>query len=280
MARKIKIPAKAPAPSPDDLLPHARLTWGRLAVTRRGADLWALSRAMKLRAQADGASNPLAFGVRALHPLDAHTQLVVVGVAGAASPQRFDAPRLENGVITRAVPVVRAIFWVGYFSDETPAEETVRGGLEELVASPAWRDVDARLVGAGAPQMPRVEDAGADDLGEAPDDPLRDACWVLSREHAEGEAAVVYGRMVPGEGDTYAAARIRTLRRATAEGDVVRVIGVPMVTLAAGERAVGLRYAPQSEAGEAWRRGAEAALQATLTGSYVSDAWLLGPEGA
>lgn len=277
MARKIKIPAKAPAPSPDDLLPHARLTWGRLAVTRRDADLWPLSRAMKLRAQTDGASSPMAFGVRALHPLDAHTQLVVIGVAGAVSPQRFEAPRMENGVITRAVPVVGASFWVGFFSDEIPAEETVRSGIEELVVSEAWRAVDGQLVGAGDPRMPRVEDAGANDLSETPDDPLRDACWLLSREHAEGEVAIVYGRMVPSEGDTYTAARIRTFRRTTAEGDVMRVIGVPMVTLAASERLVGLRCAPQSEAGEAWKREAEKALQATLTGSYLSNAWLLAP---
>ncbi len=176
--------------------------------------------------------------------------------------------------------MVGASFWVGFFSDETPAEETVRSGLAELVASDAWRAVDGHLVGAGDPRMPRVEDAGANDLGETPDDPLRDACWILSREHAEGEVAIVYGRMVPNEGDTYTSERIRTLRRTTAEGDVMRVIGVPLVTLAASERVVGLRYAPQSEAGDAWRREAERALQATLTGSYLSNTWLLAPEGA
>jgi hypothetical protein len=238
---------------------------------------------MKLRAQADGSATPMSFGARALHPLDQETQLVVIGVANNVAPRRFDVPRMECGVITRAVPVVNVTFWVGFFSDEVPAEESLRSGIEELVASPAWRQADARLVGAGDPEMPRVVRAGTNDFAGPPEDPLRGACWILSRESSDdtaSEAAIVYGRMVPNEGDTYSSERVATYRRKTAEGDVLRVIGVSIVTLRAGERAVGLAFEAQSEAGEAWKNDAERALQAVLTGSYLSQHWLLAPEGA
>lgn len=272
MARKIKVPAKAPPPSPEDLLPHARLAWGRLAVTRLGADLWPLSRMVKERAVRDDQSAPLSFGVRRLRALDDRTQLVVIGVGGAASPARFDAPRESLGIIAREHPAVAASFSPGYFSDEISAEECVRNALDELLAAPAWRALDARLITPRDPEHPRVIALTVDE--ETRDD---DGCWHLWLEHAEGEATVIRGRVVPREGDTYEAGRVRTLRRATDEGETLRVIGVPLATVRGAEPVVSLRYNPQRGAGQRWTDAADAELRAALSGSYPIAEWLLAP---
>lgn len=274
MARKIKIPAKAPPPSPDDVLPHARLAWGRLAVTRRDVDLWPLSRIMKERALRDDQSAPMSYGVRRIRALDDHTQLVVIGVGGALSPSRFDAPRENLGVIAREHPAVGVSFSVGYFSDEISGEECLRGAVEELLASPLWREADARLLAPGDAEHPRVVDLGAlDDEFALPDD----ARWLLWLENTSDEATLMHGRLVPREGDTYDIGRVRTARRATEEGEVLRVIGIPLATVHGGEPLVALRYDPQRGTGQEWTRAADAELREVLSGSYQIADWLLAP---
>lgn len=274
MARKIKIPAKAPPPSPDDLLPHARLAWGRLAVTRRDVDLWPLSRILKERALRDDQSAPMSYGVRRIRALDDHAQLVVIGVGGALSPSRFDDPRESLGVIARVHPVASASFTVGYFSDEISGEECLRGAVEELLASPHWRDANARLLAPGDAEHPRVIDLGAlDDEYSLADD----ARWLLWIENTAAEATLMRGRLVPREGDTYASGRICTARRATEEGEVLRVIGVPLATVGGDEPVVALRYDPQRGTGQEWTRDADNELREVLSGSYQIADWLLAP---
>ena len=283
MARKLKIPAHAPPPSPDEHLPRVRLVWGRLAVTRRDVDLWPLSRRLKERAVEDHQSQPMNFGVRRLRHLDERSQLVIVGVGTTAAPERVQAPRVEGGLYERVTPVVGARLAVSYFSDELTGEETVRGALEELLASPLWRAADARLVGLDDPEHPRVIDHGGDAAaGEDDDAPPADAIldaarWFLVLENSVDEAVLVRGRMVARDGDSYAEGRVTTSRRVDEGGDVTRVIGVPLATVDGAETLVGLRFPATPAENEACWRGLDDELRAALPGSYPIDTWLLAP---
>lgn len=274
MARKLKIPAKAPPPSPDELLPHARLAWGRLAITRRDIDLWPFSRHLKEHALREGQSSPMSYGARRVRALGDDAQLVVLGVGAALSPARFDAPRESLGVVAREHPAVGVSFSVGFLSDEMSGEECVRDAVDALVASPHWRDADARLLAPGDPAHPRVIDLGAlPDEYSLPDD----ARWHLWIENTTDEATLIHGRLVPREGDTYDAGRVRTLRRATEEGEVLRVIGIPLATVGGDEPLVSLRYDPQRGDGQHWTRAADDELRGVLSGSYPIADWLLAP---
>ncbi len=278
MARKIKIPATAPAPTPEELLPHARFAWGRLAITRRDVDLWPLARAVKEHALHAGHVTPQVFGVRRVRALDDRTQLALVGVGGAVSPRRFSAPQMESGVITRAAPFASLSFSISYFSDELSAEEILCGAIESLVTSPAWSDAGARFLSAGEEGFPRVIDLGTDPESEPPpDDPLHGAAWFLWLESGASEARIIHGRLIPRDGDSYETGRVCTVRRVTEEGDTVRVVGVPMAAVNRDEALVALRIHTEREAGRAWIDAAREELRAVIPGSYPIETWLLAP---